>query len=695
MESSVRKDDTRAVAASTRKEDRDIEAMSCAAEVVGEGDCKIAILPEEKKIYICRYGSGCTHMNEKEHMALFWHPPVPKLDTRTLRTHYICNECGQAFIVLRDLQQHLQRKTSWSNQSLLRARINCFIDGKSWQEAVVTSFRGGKHHVHCYLLGEKRWMDMTKSLFYVIYQPSDLGPALSAPGGAGTGEVKASDDDGGGLSQQDNEWLYIDNVSLDYAFTQSVLFKVYGSTIQETGYRTRGHTSLTEADRKQAAANKGSFLYGEFLPRGVDKALRENRLNASSARTLYDLGMGIGKVVMQAFLQFRNLIYVYGVELSHGRFRIAEEAALRMVDLLGRNNFIVEHVPGKSIMVIERDSENGGSPPSPQPGDTTFASASASGTDTGNSSLLMASSDSGSTCLDSRQYKKRVLHLVQGDLLDTPHIHCADIVMLETDFPAEIHADLRILLSRMKYGSRTLTYLDLRKLFGGNQKNSPFRQLEINKAPTDRYSTSWSMQRGHRFYLWTKVLMQENSPRSKGKSKSKSKKKSAEGSGSTSPSVLPQSAVERDSSTYDTEVESGISRQLDLSALAAPDGDDANSSARKSGISSFFSKIVSVFKKNVGMPDGDRRVAPLRDTYSGTQNTSRRHSRGHTEDATGLANNNFNDQGFYPNEDGSYDVNTPNNVNDGSTKVVQGSGGVGEYRPSASLLEGDCSEDLT
>ncbi|CAM9569065.1 unnamed protein product, partial [Ectocarpus fasciculatus] len=390
-------------------------------------------------------------MNEPEHMSLFWHPPVPKLDERTLRTHYICNECGEAFMVLQDLQQHIQRKTAWSNKSLVRARLNVFVDGRSWQEGIVTSFRRGKHHVHFYLLGEKRWLVMAKTLFYIIYQPSD--GQLST---RGVGEVKQ--DDGGASIDDDDEWLYIEDISLDYAFTQSVLFKVYGSTIQETGYRTRGHNSLTKADRKHALNSKGSFLYGEFLPRGVDKALRENRLNAASARTLYDLGMGIGKVVMQAFLQFRNLVYVYGVELSHGRFKIAEEAALRMM-------------PDVTVGLHDGEGENG-------------------------SSCAAAAGSSNS--------RKRVLHMVQGDLLDTPHIHCADIVMLETDFPPEMHDDLCAILSKMKRGSRTLTYLDMKKLYG-EFKSPVFSQLEINKAPTDRYPTSWSMQRGHRFYLWRKV----------------------------------------------------------------------------------------------------------------------------------------------------------------------------------------------
>lgn len=70
---------------------------------------------------------------------------------------------------------------------------------------------------------------------------------------------------------QDN-WVYVDDLSLDYAFAQSVLFKIFGSVVQETGHKTRGHMCLTEDDREGAGQVKGSLLYGELLPRGANKA---------------------------------------------------------------------------------------------------------------------------------------------------------------------------------------------------------------------------------------------------------------------------------------------------------------------------------------------------------------------------------------------------------------------------------------
>jgi precorrin-6B methylase 2 len=50
------------------------------------------------------------------------------------------------------------------------------------------------------------------------------------------------------------------------------------------------------------------------------KAFGEQYLAAGRSDVLFDLGMGAGKVAVQAFVQFRNLKYVYGVELSLGRY---------------------------------------------------------------------------------------------------------------------------------------------------------------------------------------------------------------------------------------------------------------------------------------------------------------------------------------------------------------------------------------
>mmetsp|Transcript_1814 Transcript_1814/g.2865 ORF Transcript_1814/g.2865 Transcript_1814/m.2865 type:complete len:670 (-) Transcript_1814:217-2226(-) len=400
----------------------------------------------------CRYGRGCTHIHDPVHQERFIHPAIPALDPEQIRNHYMCNECGMAFVSLQELQIHLQRKTAWSNQSLLGCRISCLIDNKEWHEGIVTHYhRSGKHSVEFRSIGEKRWLNMTKMAFYII----EHGPQDS------TTEFKENDDgESSGFSCSEyEEWNYVEDLSLDYAFAQSVLFKIYGGVIQETGHKTRGHTSLTEDDRENAKNAKGSLLYGELLPRGVNKALGPQHLKAATKSVLFDLGMGTGKILIQAFLQFRNLKYVYGIELSLGRYMIAQESAIRMINLLGKDSFEVKICQGSSIIVTEKPHEG--------------------------------------------QDHERVLHMECGNMMAIKHIEKADIIMLETDIPQELQGDLCVLLNQMHDGAKTLTYHDIRKIWTLGQ--FPYKQLEVNRYLTDRFPTSWSVQRGHHFFLWKKM----------------------------------------------------------------------------------------------------------------------------------------------------------------------------------------------
>jgi hypothetical protein len=142
-------------------------------------------------------------------------------------------------------------------------------------------------------------------------------------------------------------------------------------------------------------------------------------------------------------------------------YSIAVESALRMIDLLGQDTFKVQLMTGRYIVITE--------------------------------------------ILDNDQQQGRVLHMECGDMFDVQNISIADVVMLETDIPTQLQPSLCQLLSDMHEGSRTLTYLDLRRIW--TYGALPFRQMENNKQLSDRFPTSWSVQRGHHFYLWTKVFI--------------------------------------------------------------------------------------------------------------------------------------------------------------------------------------------
>jgi len=357
--------------------------------------------------------------------------------------------------------------------SLVGCRISCLIDNKEWHEGFVTSLSSyGKHLVEFHLIGEQRWLNMKRIAFFIAERPPNRSSQEQALMTADSGEYKEDNiilrnADGLAPIEDMKDWVYVEDISLDYAFAQSVLFKVFGGGVQETGHKTRGHTCLTDGDKFNAKFSKGSLLYGELLPRGANKAFGVNHLDCSSARVLFDLGMGTGKVAIQAFLQFRNLEYVYGVELSEGRYQVAEEAVLRMANLLGADSFHIQRSPGNFIILMEKGEGHADD-------------------------------------------KCRVLHLERGNLFDTLNMELADVVMLETDIPSSTYPQLCHFLNQMHVGARTLSYLDLRYIWCFVPFN--FQQLERNKHLSDRYPTSWSVQRGHHFFIWNKMSMAQLGP---------------------------------------------------------------------------------------------------------------------------------------------------------------------------------------
>ena len=388
--------------------------------------------------------------------------------------------------------------------SLVGCRISVLIEDREWHEGFVRSLsKNGKHCVEFHLLGERRWLTMKRVAFFIAERPapprndgiicaSDLNRLNSNSDSSeneneksedrevcppssqslyGEGEFKDNDpspdefDDTLAPVGDMADWVYAEDVSLDYSFAQSVLFKIYGGQVQETGHKTRGHACLTDGDKTNAKFSRGSLLYGELLPRGANKAFGCNRLYVEEAKVLFDLGMGTGKIAVQAFMQFRNLQYVYGIELSEGRYKLAEEAAIRMVKLLGKEGFRIQCKEGQFIIVTELDKEG---------------------------------------------EVDRVIHLECGNMFDVTNIDLADVVMMETDIPTSSHPSLCLLLNQMRLGARTLSYLDLRKIWSFTPLT--FTQLEANKRLSDRFPTSWSVQRGHHFYLWNKTVEKNITP---------------------------------------------------------------------------------------------------------------------------------------------------------------------------------------
>jgi len=114
-----------------------------------------------------------------------------------------------------------------------------------------------------------------------------------------------------------------------------------------------GHECVTEDDRNSSQSKRAKLTYGEVLDSGVFKMLYN--LGAIKKRRLHDLGMGTGKLLIQAFLSFPNLDTCVGVELSKGRYLLAEHNLTQLLNggWRGRKFEIIEFLEGVFMKIVE------------------------------------------------------------------------------------------------------------------------------------------------------------------------------------------------------------------------------------------------------------------------------------------------------------------------------------------------------
>ena len=93
------------------------------------------------------------------------------------------------------------------------------------------------------------------------------------------------------------------------------------------------HPSVTLVDQLEADRLQSSLLYGEILYPGVRTLLNPQHLGAAQASTLYDLGMGCGRLILQSFLEYPNLQRVVGIELAYSRFFTAADAVIALANM--------------------------------------------------------------------------------------------------------------------------------------------------------------------------------------------------------------------------------------------------------------------------------------------------------------------------------------------------------------------------
>jgi hypothetical protein len=261
---------------------------------------------------------------------------------------------------------------------------------------------------------------------------------------------------------------------------------LYGA---DKGYQLDGHACVGERDKKIETSIGGSLLYGEVLPEGVAKLCDGDHTAILNASTVFDYGMGTGKLCVQVFFQYPHLLRVVGVEISPSRFDIAA-AALRRIAHCRRGLALIADSPTVCTMI-----------------DTT-----------GTRRRVLEF-----RCCDVFDSLNPQTAMSLGDL---DYNRAADIIFMNTDFPAACSEKLGCLFHAVRIGCRIATYSNVSRQYAALQKelktqapsarsegsesivarhSFPLVQHKCNvSSDDDRFRTTWSPWLGHHFCTWTK-----------------------------------------------------------------------------------------------------------------------------------------------------------------------------------------------
>jgi len=296
---------------------------------------------------------------------------------------------------------------------------------------------------------------------------------------------------------------------------------------------SEGHRVVNDKDKSDAKSKGAKLTFGEVLDCGVLRML--HNLGAAKKSSFHDLGMGPGKMLIQTYLRYDNFKRCMGVELAKGRYDLGERniRTLLKTGWRGRTFLGVEFKKGEFFKIVE-DVPNKTPAAGWKVGDKVVAyypllkkdkmtvkdyhgkiteiKKHESGDE--KKSTYVIQYDDGTSC-DRVQHRylfipgtERTCEVWYGSLFDYPGGFDAEMCILETDFPEEMHPQLIQCMTGTPIGCTFLTYHDLKKFscYDWNQ----LRQIDCNIYDNDRYITSWSQ--GWRFYIWEHIRHFHNDP---------------------------------------------------------------------------------------------------------------------------------------------------------------------------------------
>jgi hypothetical protein len=200
-------------------------------------------------------------------------------------------------------------------------------------------------------------------------------------------------------------------------------------------------------------------LYGEILPEGIRQMLDNQHLlgKAKTTKTIVELGMGLGKGVIQIFYEYENATRIIGIEMSKLRFEQAVQAVLALTQMTPNYFTVLEHT--RSRLHVQWKKPYG--------------------------------------------RIKRYMDLRLGDCLNDLEIwKSGDAFIFNVKIPDLRLVDLCWCSRLMKPGARICAYMDLNEAsrqVGILPKN--FKEIALQ----DRFLTSWAKMNGHHFFTFVRL----------------------------------------------------------------------------------------------------------------------------------------------------------------------------------------------
>jgi len=282
---------------------------------------------------------------------------------------------------------------------------------------------------------------------------------------------------------------------------------------------SEGHRVVNQKEKSDAKLSGAKLTFGEVLDCGVSRML--HNLGAADKSSFHDLGMGPGKMLLQTYLQYSNLRRCMGVELAKGRYALGERNLRTLLNCgwRGRSFLSVECEQGEFMKIVEdvADKTPAGGwrvgqrvvafDPTLEKDKMTHKNYHGVISKIKKKGVYAVKYDDGSSSSKiQHRYMfvpgtERTCEVWFGSLFDYPGGFDAEICVLETDFPEQMHTELIARMCSTPIGCTFLTYHDLKKFACFDWLR--LRQIDCNIYDNDRYITSWSQ--GWRFYLWQHI----------------------------------------------------------------------------------------------------------------------------------------------------------------------------------------------